>query len=136
MLILTTNPGHSLPNVTPYRDAMGKERPDKPFIVRDRRLSHAHHRAGRRGAAGRHVVARRRACSACPSGATSTMPKIVEPPGEARSDFDILLDLAGRLEKAGVVAEGLHQRQVQDAPTTSGTRCARPRRTRPTTSRA
>jgi nitrate reductase NapA len=32
MFILTTNPGHSMPNVTPHRDAMGKERPNKPFI--------------------------------------------------------------------------------------------------------
>ncbi len=34
------------------------------------------------------------------------LPKIIEPFGEGRSDFDILLDLAARLEKAGVVPEG------------------------------
>jgi nitrate reductase NapA len=33
-------------------------------------------------------------------------PKLQDPPGEARSDFDIVLDLAGRLEERGVVPKG------------------------------
>jgi nitrate reductase NapA len=33
-------------------------------------------------------------------------PKVIAPPGEARPDFDILLELAFRLEERGVVPEG------------------------------
>lgn len=105
MLILTTNPGHSLPNVTPYRDAMGKERPNKPFIVvadayptRTTELADVVLPAAmwseKEGVFG---MSERR---------YQYLPKIVEPVGEARSDFDILVDLAERLEKAGVVPEG------------------------------
>jgi nitrate reductase NapA len=32
ILISTTNPGHSMPNLSIPRDAMGKDRPNKPFI--------------------------------------------------------------------------------------------------------
>ena len=34
------------------------------------------------------------------------LPKIVDPVGQARPDYDIFLDLAARLEKAGVVPAG------------------------------
>jgi nitrate reductase NapA len=105
MLVLTTNPGHSLPNVTPYRDAMGKERPDKPLIVvldayptRTTELADVLLPAGmwseKRGVFG---MSERR---------YQLMQKLCEPPGQARSDFDVLLDLAARLEKRGVVPEG------------------------------
>ncbi len=105
MLVLTTNPGHSLPNVDPYRDAMGKEREDKPFIVvadayptRTTELADVVLPAGmwceKEGVFG---MSERR---------YQFLPKIVEPVGESHSDFDILLDLAGRLEEAGVVPEG------------------------------
>jgi len=105
MLILTTNPGHSLPNVTPHRDAMGKDRPNKPFIV----VADAY-----------PTLTTELADVLLPAAMWSEkegvfgmserryqfLPKVVKAPGEARSDFDILLDLAGRLEKAGVVPEG------------------------------
>jgi nitrate reductase NapA len=105
MLVLTTNPGHSLPNVQPYRDAMGKQRPDKPFIVvadayptRTTELADVVLPAAmwceKEGVFG---MSERR---------YQFLPQIVEPVGEARADFDILLDLAARLEKAGVVPEG------------------------------
>ncbi len=105
MIVVTTNPGHSLPNVTPYREAMGKPRPDKPFLVvvdayptRTTELADVVLPAAmwseKEGVFG---MSERR---------YQLLPKIVEPVGEARPDFDILLDLAARLEKAGVVDEG------------------------------
>jgi nitrate reductase NapA len=105
MLILTTNPGHSLPNVNPYRDAMGKQREDKPFVVvadayptRTTELADVVLPAAmwseKEGVFG---MSERR---------YQLAPKIIDPVGEARGDFDILLDLAARLEKAGVVPQG------------------------------
>jgi len=105
MLILTTNPGQSLPNATKYRDAMGKERPNKPFVVvidayptRTTELADVVLPAAmwteKEGVFG---MSERR---------YQFMPKIKTPPGEARSDFDILLDFAKRLEDKGVVAAG------------------------------
>ena len=105
MLILTTNPGHTLPNATPHRDAMGKPRPNKPFIavidayptktteLADLVLPAAmwSEKTGVFGMSERRY---------------QLHPKIVEAPGEARSDFDVLLDLAGRLEQKGVVKQG------------------------------
>lgn len=105
MLILTTNPGHSMPNATPHRDAMGKERKDKPFIVvldayptRTTELGDlvlpAAMWSEKTGVFG---MSERR---------YQLHPQIKDPPGEARSDFDILLDLARRLEQKGVVPRG------------------------------
>ena len=105
MLVLTTNPGHSLPNVDVYRDAMGKPRPDKPFIVvadayptRTTELADVVLPAAmwceKEGVFG---MSERR---------YQFLPQIVDPVGQAHSDFDILLDLAARLEKAGVVPAG------------------------------
>ncbi|NOX53591.1 MAG: molybdopterin-dependent oxidoreductase [Planctomycetes bacterium] len=105
MLVLTTNPGQSLPNLNKYRDAMGKGRPNKPFIVvadayptRTTELADVVLPAAmwteKEGVFG---MSERR---------YQFLPKLIEPVGEARSDFDILLDFAARLEKAGVVPEG------------------------------
>ncbi len=105
MLVLTTNPAHSLPNVTPYCDAMGKPRADKPFMVvvdayptRTTELADVVLPAAmwteKEGVFG---MSERR---------YQFMPKLLTPPGKARSDFDIVLDLAARLEKAGVVPDG------------------------------
>lgn len=105
ILILTTNPGQSLPNLTPYRDAMGKERPNKPFVVvidafptRTTELADVVLPAAmwseKEGVFG---MSERR---------YQLMPKLVQAPGEARSDFDILLDFAAKLEQRGVVPQG------------------------------
>ncbi len=102
MLILTTNPGHSLPNVSPYRDAMGKDRPGKPFIAvidayptRTTELADvvlpAAMWAEKSGVFG---MSERR---------YQYQPAVIDPPGEARSDFDMLLDFAERLERHHVV---------------------------------
>lgn len=105
MLVLTTNPAHTLPNSTPYKDAIGKARPDKPFVVvldayptltteiADLVLPAAmwSEKSGVFGMSERRY---------------QFHPKVQEPPGEARSDFDVLLDLAGRLEDRGVVPKG------------------------------
>ena len=105
MLVLTTNPGHSLPNVTPYRDAMGKERPGKPFVcvidaypTRTTELADVVLPAAMwTEKAGVFGMSERR---------YQYQPKVAEAPGEARSDFDILVDLATRLEEKGVVPKG------------------------------
>jgi nitrate reductase NapA len=105
MLVLTTNPGHSLPNVTPYRDAMGRPRIDKPFIAvidayptRTTELADLILPAGMwTEKSGVFGMSERR---------YQYQPKLQEPPGEARSDFDVLLDFGMRLEERGVVAKG------------------------------
>ncbi len=105
MLVLTTNPGHSLPNVTPYRDAMGKERPGKPFIAvidayptRTTELADVVLPAGMwTEKAGVFGMSERR---------YQYQPAVIPVPGEARPDLDVLIDFATRLEKLGVVPEG------------------------------
>ena len=105
MLVLTTNPGHSLPNLTPHLDAMGKQRAGKPFLAvidayptRTTEIADVVLPAAmwteKEGVFG---MSERR---------YQYQPKISDPPGEARPDFDVLLDLAGRLEKRGVVPKG------------------------------
>jgi nitrate reductase NapA len=105
MLVMTTNPGQSLPNVTPYREAMGKERPGKPFIcvidaypTRTTELADVvlpaamwSEKSGVFGMSERRY---------------QYQPTIKDAPGEARSDFDVILELGGRLEKAGVCPKG------------------------------
>jgi nitrate reductase NapA len=105
MFITTTNPGHSLPNATPYREAMGKPRENKPFVVvidgyptrttelADLLLPAAiwSEKAGVFGMSERRY---------------QYQPKVRTPPGEARSDFDVILDLGIRLEKRKVVPHG------------------------------
>ncbi|MEW5956870.1 MAG: nitrate reductase [Chloroflexota bacterium] len=105
ILILTTNPGHSLPNATVYREAMGKERPNKPLVVvidayptRTTELADVVLPAAMWGEKeGVFGQSERR---------YQLMPQVLDAPGEARSDFDILLDLARRLEERGVVPAG------------------------------
>ena len=101
MLILTTNPGQSLPNVTAHRKAMK----DAPFMVvldivptRTTELADvvlpAAMWAEKSGVFG---MSERR---------YQYHPKVVDAPGESISDFDILLDLATRLEDLGAVPKG------------------------------
>ena len=105
MLILTTNPGQSLPNCTPYREAMGKERPNKPFIcvidaypTRTTELADVilpaamwSEKSGVFGMTERRY---------------QYQPTVKSAPGEARPDLQMLLDLARRLEERGVVPKG------------------------------
>ena len=105
MLILTTNPGHSLPNCSPHRDAMGKPRKNKPFVcvidaypTRTTELADVvlpaamwSEKSGVFGMSERRY---------------QYHPQVCDAPGEARSDFDVLLDLAARLEQRGVVPRG------------------------------
>ena len=105
MLISTTNPGHSLPNLSPYRDAMGKARAEKPFIVvldifptRTTELADVILPAAmwceKEGVYG---MSERR---------YQLLEKFVDPPGQARPDLDIFMDFGSRLEKEGLVPEG------------------------------
>ena len=105
MLILTTNPGHSMPNVTRHREAMGKARPNKPFVcvidayptrtteLADLVLPAAmwSEKSGVFGMSERRY---------------QYQPALIKPPGEARPDLEVLFDLAARLEKRGVVPKG------------------------------
>lgn len=105
MLILTTNPGQSLPHVSKYRAAMGKPRPNKPFIVvldifhtRTTELADvvlpAAMWAEKTGVFG---MSERR---------YQIHPKVTDAPGESMSDFDFLLKFAAGLEERGVVRPG------------------------------
>ncbi|GJM26085.1 MAG: nitrate reductase catalytic subunit [Phycisphaerae bacterium] len=105
MLICTTNPGHSMPNAHKHRDAMGKPRPNKPFVcvidaypTRTTELADlvlpAAMWAEKTGVFG---MSERR---------YQLHPQIIQPPGEARSDFDVIRDFAGMLEDRGVVPRG------------------------------
>ncbi len=103
--ITTTNPGQSMPNVTPYRDAMAKQRPGKPFVVvsdayptRTTELADVVLPAGMWSEkSGVFGMSERR---------YQYQPKIQEPPGEARADLDIMMEFARRLEQRGVVTRG------------------------------
>ena len=105
MLVLTTNPGQSMPNLHGVREAMGKDRPGKPFIVvidaypsRTTELADLVLPAAMwTEKAGVFGMSERR---------YQYHPKVKSAPGEARSDFDVLLDFAGRLEDRGVVKRG------------------------------
>jgi len=105
ILILTTNPGQSMPNLSPYRDALGKPRPDKPFVcvidaypTRTTELADVVLPAAMwTEKSGVFGMSERR---------YQYQPKIKAPPGEARSDLNVLLDLAGRLEQKGVIPRG------------------------------
>jgi len=105
ILILTTNPGQSLPNVTPYRKAMGEPRENKPFVAvidgyptRTTELADLVLPAA--------IWSEKSGVFGMSERRYQFQPKIKEAPGEARSDFDILLDFAARLEKKRVVPEG------------------------------
>ncbi len=105
MLVLTTNPAHSLPNLTPHKDAMGKDRKDKPFVaVIDAYPTLTTQIADLVLPAG--MWCEKDGVYGMSERRYQFMPKLKNPPGEARSDFDILLDFASRLEKRRVVPKG------------------------------
>jgi len=111
ILILTTNPGHSLPNLHKYRYAMegkdenGNPLPEKPFVVvldayptRTTELADVVLPAAMWSEKeGVYGMSERR---------YQLLAKVIDPPGEARPDLDILLDFAKRLEDKGVVPAG------------------------------
>ncbi len=102
MLVLCTNPGQSLPNVTPYREAMKSE--DSFMVVLDAYPTRTTELADvvlpaamwseKEGVYG---MSERR---------YQLLPKLLTPPGEARPDLEILMDFAARLEERGVVPAG------------------------------
>ncbi|TVQ02771.1 MAG: nitrate reductase [Balneolaceae bacterium] len=92
VLIMSTNPIHSLPNILPYREAMHRS-----FVV----VADSFHPTETTKYADVVLPA---AMWVEKSGVFSQserryhyVPKLAEPPGEARSDFDILIELADRL---------------------------------------
>lgn len=117
ILILCTNPGQSIPNLHVARDAMGKKRPNKPFVcvldayptrtteLADLILPAAmwSEKSGVFGMSERRY---------------QYQPKIKSAPGEAIPDIDILFEFARRLEARGVVPKGYtkftHVDQVWD----------------------
>ncbi len=91
-LVMCTNPGHTLPNAMPYRKGM-----DKAFLV----VADSFHPTETTRFA--HVVLPA-AMWVEAEGVTGNAerryhlyPKLVDPPGEARSDLDILVDFADRI---------------------------------------
>ena len=102
MLVLTTNPGHSLPNAKPYRRAMASESsfvavidafPTRTTELADVVLPAAmwSEKSGVFGMSERRY---------------QYQPAVINPPGEARPDLAVLIDLAARLEALGVVKKG------------------------------
>lgn len=113
MLILTTNPGHTLPHANKYRDAMGKPRPNKPFVVvldifptRTTELADvvlpAAMWAEKTGVFG---MSERR---------YQLHPQVTDAPGESLSDFDFLLQFAAGLEDRGVLPKGYISSKFQN----------------------
>ena len=113
MLILTTNPGQSLPHANKYRAAMGQPRKNKPFIVvldifhtRTTELADvvlpAAMWAEKTGVFG---MSERR---------YQIHPKVTDAPGESMSDFDFLLKFAAGLEDRGVVKKGFISSKFQN----------------------
>ena len=94
LYVMCTNPGQSLPNVDRYRKAMAG---DGSFLV----VSEAFHPTRTSELA--DVVlpaalwAEKEGVYGCAERRYQLLQKAVEPPGEARPDFDILCELAGRL---------------------------------------
>ncbi|GAB4384815.1 MAG: nitrate reductase [Phycisphaerales bacterium] len=105
VLILCTNPGQSIPNLGPARDAMGKPRPNKPFVAvidayptRTTELADLVLPAAMwTEKAGVYGMSERR---------YQYQPVLKSAPGQARPDIDILFDFARRLEDRGVVPKG------------------------------
>ncbi|MBK8975899.1 MAG: nitrate reductase [Planctomycetes bacterium] len=105
MLVLTTNPGQSLPNLHAYRDAMGKPRAKKPFLcvidaypTRTTELADVVLPAAMwTEKSGVFGMSERR---------YQYQPHVCDAPGEARPDLEVLFDLAQRLEARGVVKRG------------------------------
>ncbi|MDP6518926.1 MAG: nitrate reductase [Planctomycetota bacterium] len=114
MLVLTTNPGHSLPNATVHREAMGKPRKNKPFMcvidaypTRTTELADVLLPAA--------VWAEKAGVFGMSERRYQYQPDVIDPPGESRSDFDFLLDFAGRLEGQGVVPAGFISAKFKNA---------------------
>ncbi len=113
ILIMTTNPGHSLPNCTPHRDAMGKPRANKPFVVvldsyptRTTELADLilpaamwSEKSGVFGMSERRY---------------QYQPKLHDGPGESRPDLDIMIDFAARLETLGTIPKGYVTNKLHD----------------------
>jgi len=102
MLVLCTNPGHTLPNVTPYREAMASDNsfmvvldifPTRTTELADVILPAAMWSEKR----GTYGMSERR---------YQLLEKVIEPPPGAIPDLDILMELSKRLQDLGVVAEG------------------------------
>ena len=105
IFICTTNPGQSMPNLSPVRDAMGKNRPNKPFVcvldsypTRTTELADVvlpaamwSEKAGVFGMSERRY---------------QYQPAVKPAPGEAKPDIEIMIDFARRLEDRGVVPKG------------------------------
>ena len=101
MLVLTTNPGQSLPNLNKHRKAMAGDSflvvldafPTETTKIADVVLPAAMwtEKSGVFGMSERRY---------------QYQPSVVTPPGEARSDYAILVDFARRLEARGAIPKG------------------------------
>ncbi|MDP6539447.1 MAG: nitrate reductase [Planctomycetota bacterium] len=110
MFVLTTNPAHSMPNLNAHRRAMA----NAPFLcvidafeTQTTRLADVVLPAAMwTEKAGVFGMSERR---------YQYQPCVVDPPGQARPDLDVLIDLAKRLEARGVVPEGFVTGKLEDA---------------------
>lgn len=110
MLVLTTNPAHSLPNLNKHRAAMK----NAPFMVvidayptQTTQLADVVLPAAMwTEKSGVFGMSERR---------YQYQPQVVAAPGEARADLDFLIDFAKRLEEKGVVPEGYVSGKFEDS---------------------
>ncbi len=105
-LIMCTNPGHSMPNAKRYREAM-----DNAFVVACDAFYPTETTEHAEVVLPAAMWSEKEGVFSQSERRYHLVPKLVDPPGEARSDLDILLDLADRLGHgslfAGRTAEGI-----------------------------
>ncbi len=102
MLVLTTNPGQSLPDLTPYREAMASK--DSFMVVLDAYPTRTTELADVVLPAG--MWSEKEGVFGMSERRYQLMEELLTPPGEAKPDLDILMDFAARLEERGVVPKG------------------------------
>ncbi|MAF66988.1 MAG: nitrate reductase catalytic subunit [Planctomycetes bacterium] len=110
MFVLTTNPAHSMPNLNAHRAAME----NVPFLcvidafeTQTTRLADVVLPAA--------IWTEKEGVFGMSERRYQYQPRVVDPPGEARPDLDVLIDLAKRLEGRGVVSEGFVSGKLEDA---------------------
>ncbi len=110
LLVLTTNPAHSLPNLNKHREALR----NAPFMVvidayptQTTQLADVVLPAA--------IWTEKSGVFGMSERRYQYQPQVVKAPGEARSDFDFLLDFAKRLEAKGVVKEGYTSGKFENA---------------------
>ncbi len=111
VLVLTTNPGQSLPNLNRHREAMQNN--DSFMVVLDAYPTKTTAMADVVLPAS--IWSEKEGVYGMTERRYQIMPKVLEPLKGTRSDLEILLELAERLEKHGMVPEGFIHGKFKNA---------------------